>query len=222
MDDWQGLCIDHFLETPPLSWWVGCSVVVQLGVVVLLFRLLASARGGVVGLGCGWSMVWLAPSSLVPTTDPFVERRAYGATVGPLLILASLILQHQVGGGEGAVQRSVLVLRAVFVVAFLALHVWVCRAQNEHFSDTQRVWASIVERYPSSPRPKHNLATILLRKAPKTAANLERAHILLSRCTFFVLLPLSLAATFSLASSLLHTLCHSSLSFLCPSLSLCF
>ena len=131
------------------------------------------------GLGCGWYVVCLAPSSLVATTDAMVERRAYAATVAPLLILASFILHGC--GEEGTVGwRTVDKRRLVWVFVFTALHVCVCRARNQHFADTERVWASILELYPSSPRPKHNLATVLVRKTPKTCGNLVRAHALLS------------------------------------------
>jgi tetratricopeptide (TPR) repeat protein len=117
-------------------------------------------------LAAGW-LLFLIPllpvSSFLPTTDLFVERRAYLSSMGFILMFAGGVLRsrNQVG----------LIFAVVWVVIFA-----VASFKRVHlYSSAENIYKEALELYPGDARNLNNLATLQLQGGRFEAAqtNLE-------------------------------------------------
>ena len=107
-------------------------------------------------LAAGWFSLCLLPTSILPTVDLMVERRAYLASVGALLALSACLSLLP------AERPGIAVASAAAVVA---VQVGVCRQRALIFAREETVWEDVLAQYPWSIRARHNLATLLLNAA---------------------------------------------------------
>jgi Tfp pilus assembly protein PilF len=105
-------------------------------------------------LGLGWCLylICLLPvSSLFPTVDLFVERRAYSADMGVYLIIAGLlVLANQKWARWRALLWSVVITALVAQTA-------VTYAREDLYRSPDRLWQEALELDPQNPRALINL-----------------------------------------------------------------
>ena len=118
-------------------------------------------------LAAGWFSLCLLPTSLLPTVDLIVERRAYLASVGALLAFSACLSLLP------AERPGIAVASAAAVVA---VQVGVCRQRALIFAREETVWEDVLAQYPWSIRARHNLATLLLNDALNAAGGAGRGR----------------------------------------------
>lgn len=162
-----GLSIDHQLLPESVS--VVERVLAGLLLLGGLFAAVVSSRRGgreglLCALGIAWFLVCLAPtSSLLPTVDAMVERRAYLASAG--LYFAALVWLPRLAAhlvwrrvALAAVGAAVLIFAAL---TFMRAHV---------HGDARRLWTDVIAKYPKSVRGTNNLANLLVEAKEYRAA----------------------------------------------------
>jgi Tfp pilus assembly protein PilF len=106
-----------------------------------------------------WFLICVAPtSSILPTVDLMVERRAYLANCGLFLVLPWLYdrLAERGGGRRWAAGLSVALL-----AIHLLVYAGVSMARAAVFSSPTRLWCAVLDTYPHSQRGLNSLAMIL-------------------------------------------------------------
>jgi len=102
--------------------------------------------------GLAFFFLLLAPtSSLLPTADAMVERRAYLASAGLLFILAPLFADL-----DSRSRRTARVLGFVVIAAFVALSL----RRGAIGDSEQHLWADVLETYPTNERGLLRLAQL--------------------------------------------------------------
>lgn len=149
------LSIDHYVTLADVSVAWGCVgwlAIVGLSAAALrhVQRRRSVASVGV-ALGWLWFIAQLLPtSSVMPTVDLYVERRAYAATLGLALGLASLL------------PRRAWTL-PLLAAATLAAGAGTLRRGADH-DNVHRLYESILRIYPDSLRALNNLALVDMRE----------------------------------------------------------
>lgn len=158
-----GLSMDHAVMPGDLS------PVMEFAAFIAGMVVLASITAAFVWRPAPWSRLWffavvwfllcVAPtSSIVPTVDLMVERRAYLANVSLFLIL-SWLYDRLWERGEG--RRWGASLSAVLVVIHLLVYTGVSVTRAAVCSSPARLWCDVLDIYPNSQRGLNSLAMIL-------------------------------------------------------------
>ncbi|GAB4118083.1 MAG: hypothetical protein Kow001_18070 [Acidobacteriota bacterium] len=135
-------------------------VAVALGMVWRVRRSFPEAA-----LGLGWVVLWLAPSLLMPNSDPFNESRAYLAMAGfawavvgtGARVVADLRLKRNLPGFPRWWVAAAMAL-------WLAILANVTLERNRIWQDDVAVWQEAVERVPDQYLPRYNLGVALARQ----------------------------------------------------------
>ncbi len=145
------------------------------GAAYLLARPLATRSGspGLTVALCWLGLVWLAVTLVVGAHEPGADRHAYPLLAA--LALASAVALGQIGRGRGPRATE----RVAGAVALCAAVVLACQARSQMgiWRDDFHLWRAAVERAPSSPRARVNLAAVLAARGRPGRARrqLERA-----------------------------------------------
>lgn len=155
----HGLAIDHALYPSTLETWkkiVGALLL--LGSVASVWRAYRRAEptpaARLFFFALAWYLINLAPtSSVVPTVDLLVERRAYAANFG-LYVLVLWPFAELAGVGA---RRLATLLSAVMIAAFAA----VSHGRNVLYASSEEVWRDVLATYPNSQRALNSLGNLL-------------------------------------------------------------
>jgi len=159
-----GLTIDHHPAAGAFPLWLclaAWAVVGTLSILALRTGFKRSAGPVQRLLGLGWLIFIIAllpTSSLLPTVDLMVERRAYFAAAGVFLILAGLL--WHLGRRRARVWRGALFVVIAIAVLAQAAVTW---HRHDVYGSPEALWQESLARNPMSRRALANLGTYYLR-----------------------------------------------------------
>lgn len=155
-----GLTIDHHLSVGAFPLWLRLAAWAVVGALSFLalrtgFKRSAGPVQRLLGLGWLIYIIALLPtSSLLPTVDLMVERRAYFAAAGIFLILAGLL--WHLSRRRGRVWRWALLVVAAAAVLAQAAVTW---HRHDVYGSPEALWRESLARNPMSRRALTNLGT---------------------------------------------------------------
>jgi tetratricopeptide (TPR) repeat protein len=155
-----GLTIDHLPVAANYPGWLrllAWTAVATLTFVALRegFRFKGNATRRVLALGWLIFLLCLLPtSSLLPTVDLLVERRAYFAGLGIFLILAGML--WRLGRTPRKQARAAAAIMALVLILGQA---GLTRQRNRLYGSIEGLWKEALERNPMNRRALSNLGT---------------------------------------------------------------
>jgi cytochrome c-type biogenesis protein CcmH/NrfG len=153
----MGLCLDHAIFPRHFDLWqtlLGWVLIAFLSVISLWLTF--HRTGEVWWLGLGWLVFFLGlvpTSSIFPTTDLFVERRAYLSTAGLALAAVGMLFY---------VHRRWPPLGWTLSMVIVTANGYLSWTRNDVFSKAENVWLEVLSLYPRDTRARLNLATTYL------------------------------------------------------------
>jgi tetratricopeptide (TPR) repeat protein len=167
-----GQSVDHDYS-PSLTIFQHGAILWILLLAALVFAAIRLHRRYLIGcFGLFWFLIALAPtSSVIPISDPLVERRMYLAIVG-LILVGFELFQHMRVSRPAA--WGILTTGTLILGGF-------CYARNQTWSDPEKLFADAAAQSTHNPRPYINLTEVLVHKNRCDAAipPLRRAEHLL-------------------------------------------
>ena len=159
-----GLTIDHHPAAGAFPVWLRLAAWAVVGTLSILalktgFKRSAGPVQRLLGLGWLIYIISLLPtSSLLPTVDLMVERRAYFAGAGVFLILAGLL--WHLGRRRARVWRGAILVAAAAAVLAQAAVTW---HRQDVYGSPEALWRESLARDPTSRRALANLGTYFSR-----------------------------------------------------------
>jgi tetratricopeptide (TPR) repeat protein len=156
-----GFALDHAILPGDYGWPAKSAawfLVVTVLAVSLVFLRRRKARAEVLLIAWAFSFFALAllpVSSILPTADLFVERRAYLPDIAVAVALGILL-----AAGSGAHGRWFRSFRAAGPILVLTLIAAVSWNRTLVYSSPELLWRESLRRYPNSHRARINLGTV--------------------------------------------------------------
>jgi Flp pilus assembly protein TadD len=148
----SGFSLDHWVRVNDFALWI--KLLAWAAIAFFTVASLRHFRSGWNWLAVGW-LLFLIPllpvSSFLPTTDLFVERRAYLSSAGFLLMFAGGILRQNT--------RATAWLAAVWV----AMYAYNSFERVHLYHSAENIYQEALQLYPNDARNLNNLATLYLR-----------------------------------------------------------
>ncbi len=146
--------------TGPLAVLAGMAAIGLVAAAWRFRRLVPEAAAGL-----AWTVLWLAPSLVVPNSDPFNESRAYLAMAGFAWGVVGTVDRALEGLHRS---RRLPAVPAGWVAAVLAIWLPVLSAitleRNRIWQDDVALWREAAERAPEEYLPRYNLGVALARQ----------------------------------------------------------
>lgn len=132
------------------------ALLAGLGVGAIALR----RRLPVAALGVGWTLLALAPTnSVIWRLDPVAPRALYLASIGAIVLLATLFRALVDSRRSGRLAAGVATVAIVALAAALAV---ATRERAVLYADPVAVWADAAFKAPTKARPRANLGVALL------------------------------------------------------------